>query len=110
MKNFLRKPKHAGKEGGILRFLQILIQVVIATGVCNKAGLGWLQSENIFSLHHLSSSVSLSGLLVYLGDPMPLTSLPSMSFEQFEKLDESKHTKTHRPIGSPCHRKAGCRT
>lgn len=110
MKNFLRKPKHAGKEGGILRSLQVLIQIVIATVVCDKAGLGWLQSENIFSLHLLSSSVSLSGLLVYPGDPIPLIYLPCVSFEQFEKLNESKHMKTHRPIGSPCHRKAGGRT
>lgn len=95
MKTFLSKPKHAGKEGGVFRFLQVLIQVVIATIVRNKAGLGWLQSENIFSFHHLSSSVSLSGLLAYPGDPMPLTSLPCVSFEQFEKLDESKHMETH---------------
>lgn len=26
---------------------------------------------------------------------MPLTSLPCGSFEQFEKLDESKHMETH---------------
>lgn len=90
MENAPSKHENTGKEGGIFRILQVLIQVIIVTvAKCNhllsNAGLEWLQSENIFRLYHFSPLTLHCGLLVYPGEPTHLTSLPCVSFEQFEK-------------------------
>ena len=90
MENAPSKHKDTGKEGGIFRILQVLIQVVIVTvAKCNhllsNAGLEWFQSENISGLYHFSPLTLYCGLLVYPRDPMHLTCLPCVSFEQIEK-------------------------